>query len=194
MAAMGKLRRPPVALLLAMVDAARMTTLHDFKVRTIDGNEQRLGDFSGKALLVVNVASRCGLTPQYEALEALHKKYAAKGFAVLGFPCNDFGAQEPGTEAEIKTFCTSKYDVSFPLFAKVKVLGDDKAQVFDFLTKADAAPKGAGDITWNFEKFLVGKDGKVLARFAPPTAPLDPEITSAIDRALGRPSEVPGGG
>jgi glutathione peroxidase len=162
-----------------------MTTLHDFKVTTIDGKSRALSDFSGKVLLVVNVASRCGLTPQYTALEELHRKYQDKGFSVVAFPCNDFGAQEPGTEAEIKTFCESKYDVTFPLFSKVHVGGADRAPVYDFLVNEDAPPKGKGDVVWNFEKFLIDKGGHVVGRFAPPTAPLDAEITGAIDKALG---------
>jgi glutathione peroxidase len=163
----------------------RMTTFHDFTVTTIDGESRALSDFSGKVLLVVNVASKCGFTPQYEGLEALHRKYAARGFSVVGFPCNDFAGQEPGTEAEIKSFCDTRYDVTFPLFGKVHVLGAARAPVYDFLIGQDAAPKGKGDVTWNFEKFLVDRGGKVLARFATPTAPLDAEITTAIERALG---------
>jgi glutathione peroxidase len=162
-----------------------MSTLHDFTVKTIDGKAEKLSDFSGKTLLVVNVASKCGLTPQYTALEELYEKYKDKGFSILGFPCNDFGAQEPGTEAEIQAFCSTKYDVSFPLFSKVHVKGEEQAPIYAFLTGVDAAPKGKGDVTWNFEKFLIDKKGHVIARFAPPTSPTDPEITAAIERALG---------
>jgi glutathione peroxidase len=161
-----------------------MTTLHDFTVRTLDGHEKPLRDFAGQVLLVVNVASRCGLTPQYTDLEALHRRYRARGFSVLAFPCNDFGAQEPGSPAEIREFCSTKYDVTFPLFAKVRVLGDDKAPVYSFLTAEDAPPKGAGDVVWNFEKFVVDGNGKVVARFAPPTTPLDEAVTSAIETVL----------
>lgn len=161
-----------------------MPTLHDFTVKTIDGRDQSLKDYAGKVLLVVNVASRCGLTPQYTALEALHRKYSSRGFSVLGFPCNDFGAQEPGTEREIKEFCTTNYDVTFPLFSKVHVKGGEQAPVYEFLTSVDAPPKGTGEVVWNFEKFLVDKQGKVVARFIPPTGPLDAEITTAIDQAL----------
>jgi len=161
-----------------------MTTFHDFKVRTIDGTDISLGDFAGKVLLVVNVASRCGLTPQYKALEELHRRYAGRGFSVVGFPSNDFGAQEPGTDSEIKAFCSTSYDVTFPLLSKVHVNGDGETPVYAFMKGAATAPKGPGDITWNFEKFLVGKDGRVLARFAPPTSPVDEEITSAVERAL----------
>ncbi len=161
-----------------------MATLHDFTVTTIEGNAQKLSDFSGRVLLVVNVASRCGLTPQYAALEELHRKYRDRGFCVVGFPCNDFAAQEPGTEAEIKAFCESQYGVSFPLFSKVHVLGAEQAAVYGFLTNEDAPPKGKGDVVWNFEKFVIDKRGGVLGRFAPSTAPLDAELTSAVDRAL----------
>ena len=161
-----------------------MPTFHDFTVKTIDGQEHSLRDFAGQVLLVVNVASRCGLTPQYTALEELHRRYKSRGFSVLGFPCNDFGAQEPGTEQEIKEFCSTKYDVSFPLFSKVHVKGGEQAPVYEFLTSAEAPPKGAGEVVWNFEKFLIDKSGNVVARFIPPTAPLDGEITAAIDQAL----------
>jgi glutathione peroxidase len=161
-----------------------MPTFHDFTVKTIDGQERPLKDYAGKVVLVVNVASRCGLTPQYTALEELHRKYEGQGVSVLGFPCNDFGAQEPGTEEQIKDFCSTKYDVTFPLFSKVHVKGDEQAPIYEFLTGIDAPPKGPGEVVWNFEKFLVDKQGKVVARFIPPTLPLDGEITAAIDKAL----------
>jgi glutathione peroxidase len=162
-----------------------MTTFHDFTVKTIDGKAQPLADYAGQVLLVVNVASRCGLTPQYTALEELYRKYEKRGFRVLGFPCNDFGAQEPGTPEEIKGFCSTKYDVTFPLMEKVHVLGPEQAPVYAFLTGEKAPPKGPGDVVWNFEKFLIDKQGRVASRFAPPTAPFDGEVTSAIENALG---------
>ena len=162
-----------------------MPSLHDFRVKTIDGQDRSLADYKGQVVLVVNVASRCGLTPQYTALEELYRQYQGRGFSVLGFPCNDFGAQEPGTEQEIKEFCSTKYDVTFPLFSKVHVKGDEQAPLYEFLTAVDAPPKGQGEVVWNFEKFLVDKSGNVIARFIPPTAPLDGEITAAIDKALG---------
>jgi glutathione peroxidase len=162
-----------------------MTTLHDFTATTIDGKAQPLSEFAGKVLLVVNVASRCGLTPQYTALEELYRKYKDRGLQILAFPCNDFGAQEPGTPEQIKEFCSTKYDVTFPLFGKVHVLGPEQAPVYAFLTSQNAPPKGAGDVVWNFEKFLIDKEGRVASRFAPPTAPLDAEVTGAIERALG---------
>jgi len=161
-----------------------MTTLHDLEVKTIDGDSKALSDYAGKVLLVVNVASRCGLTPHYTGLEKLYREMKDDGVVVLGFPCNQFGAQEPGTEEEIKTFCSTKYDVTFPLFAKLDVNGTDRAPLYTFLTGADTKPEGAGDIKWNFGKFVVGKDGEVAARFAPPTDPNDPAIRSAIAEAL----------
>ncbi len=161
-----------------------MTTLHDFSVQTIDGKNGALNQYAGKVLLVVNVASKCGLTPQYTALEALYRKYSARGFSVLGFPCNQFGGQEPGTEEEIQTFCSTKYDVTFPLFAKLDVNGDKRAPLYDFLTSAATTPEGPGDIAWNFAKFLVGKDGKVIARFSPTEKPDSATITSALEKAL----------
>lgn len=160
-----------------------MTTVHDFQVKTIDGQETSLKDYAGHPLLVVNVASRCGLTPQYTALEALYQRFKPRGLVVMGFPCNDFGAQEPGTEAEIKAFCESNYNVSFPLFAKVHVKGPERADLYEYLTTQNTAPDGPGDIAWNFAKFLVGKDGRVLARFAPQTTPDAPEVLTAIEAA-----------
>jgi glutathione peroxidase len=160
-----------------------MTTLHDFEAKTIDGQLKPLRDYAGKTLLVVNVASRCGLTPQYAALEALHQRFRGQGFSVLGFPCNDFGAQEPGSEADIKTFCESNYQVTFPLFSKVHVKGAERAPLYEFLTTQPTAPDGPGDIVWNFAKFLVGGDGRVLARWNPQVAPDAPEVISAIEGA-----------
>jgi glutathione peroxidase len=162
-----------------------MTTFHDFTVKGIDGKQKALKDFAGQAVLIVNVASKCGLTPQYTALEELHRKYADKGLAVVGFPCNDFAGQEPGTDSEIQTFCSTQYDVTFPLFSKIHVKGPDQAPLYAFLTGEQAPPKGPGDVIWNFEKFLVDKTGKVVGRFSPKTEPLDPELTAEIDRAIG---------
>lgn len=161
-----------------------MSTMHDFSMKNIDGEEQSLADYKGKVALVVNVASQCGLTPQYEGLEALQKKYGAQGFTVLGFPCNQFMGQEPGTDAEVKTFCETSFGVTFPLFSKIDVNGDGAAPLYQWLTGVDSAPEGSGDIKWNFGKFLVGKDGEVLARFEPPTAPDASEVVSAIEAAL----------
>ena len=171
-------------------------------LETIDGKPASLGDYAGKVALVVNVASKCGLTPQYEGLEALYRDYRDKGLVVLGFPANDFGAQEPGTNEEIASFCTTKFAVDFPMFAKITVVGPDKHPLYKALTSAkpeaqgDAAgfrerlkgygmtPNPVPEILWNFEKFLVGKDGKVVARFAPSTAPDDPALVGAIEAAL----------
>lgn len=159
----------------------RMTTLHDFTLKTIDGNDQPLSAFRGKAVLVVNVASECGLTPQYKGLEALHREYAAKGLVVAGFPANEFGAQEPGSDAEIQKFCTSRFDVTFPMFSKIVVKGDRKHALYTWLTEQ---AKPAGDVTWNFEKFLIGKDGTIVARFSPKVEPGAPELRAAVEKAL----------
>jgi len=161
------------------------TTLHDFKARTITGEERSLGDFGGKAALIVNVASKCGLTPQYEGLQKLYQAQRGRGLEVLGFPCNQFAGQEPGSEAQVQEFCTVNYGVTFPLFAKIEVNGPGRDPLYAWLTSQDAAPEGAGDIKWNFGKFLVGRDGRVLARFAPPTKPDDPALVAAIAAALG---------
>ena len=161
-----------------------MANVHDFKAKTIDGEEKSLGEYAGKVLLVVNVASQCGLTPQYRGLEELHRTFGRRGFEVLGFPCNQFGAQEPGSEAEIKTFCTSRYDVSFPMFSKLEVNGAGRHPLYAFLTAEKTAPDGPGDIQWNFAKFLVDRAGNVVARFAPTAAPASEEVVAAIEKAL----------
>ncbi len=156
----------------------------DFSAKTIDGKQKALQDYAGKVLLVVNVASACGLTPHYAGLERLYRKYRDRGLEVLGFPCNQFGAQEPGTEAEIKEFCSTKYDVSFPLFSKIDVNGEARHPFYAWLTTQETAPDGPGDIAWNFAKFVVDRDGKVVARFAPQTEPEDAELVAAVERAL----------
>lgn len=162
-----------------------MGSIHDFTVKNIDGEDTSLAGFKGKALLVVNVASACGLTPHYKGLQSLYEELEGKGFAVLGFPCNQFGAQEPGSEAEIKEFCSTKFNVTFPMFSKLEVNGGSKHELYAWLTEQDTKPDGSGDITWNFEKFVVGKDGQVVARFNPRTAPDDAALREAIDKALG---------
>jgi glutathione peroxidase len=159
-------------------------TIYDFTVKTIDGSPKSLGDYRGKALLIVNVASRCGLTPQYEALEQLHETYGARGLAVLGFPANEFGAQEPGSNDQIKEFCSSRYGVKFDMFAKVKVKGPGIDPLFHYLTSKETDAAFAGDIKWNFNKFLIGRDGSVLARFEPQVEPTSPEVKQAIEKAL----------
>ena len=142
-----------------------MTTIYDFGAKTIDGGSISLDAYKGKVMLVVNVASKCGFTPQYKGLEELYKKYKDKGLVVLGFPCDQFGHQEPGDEAEIKSFCSLTYDVSFPMFAKIKVNGDDADPIYKFLKKEEPGILGSEGIKWNFTKFLVDKSGKVLKRY-----------------------------
>lgn len=160
-------------------------SIHGISVRTIDGETVDLGAFAGKALLVVNVASRCGLTPQYEGLQRLCEQYAGKDFDVLGFPCNQFAGQEPGTHEEIKSFCSLNYNVTFPLFAKVDVNGDERHPLYEALTRTPDGEGRAGDIAWNFEKFLVSPDGEVVARFRPLVEPEAPELVEAIKAQLG---------
>ena len=164
--------------------AQKVSNSLDYPVRKIDGQEVSLADYQGKVLLIVNVASRCGLTPQYKQLQALHEQYNDQGLAVLGFPCNQFGGQEPGTSKQIQEFCSSKYNVSFDMFEKVKVNGDEACDLYKYLTSLDTEPAGKGDISWNFEKFLVSRDGKVVARFSPRTKPDSEEVDSAIQREL----------
>jgi glutathione peroxidase len=159
-------------------------TIHDFAAQTIDGNERSLRDYSGKVLLVVNVASQCGLTPHYAGLQELYESFRDRGLVVLGFPCNQFGSQEPGTETAIKTFCETRYGVTFPMFAKVEVNGGNRHPLYAFLTEQPTQPDGPGDIQWNFAKFLIDRAGKVTARFAPPTKPVSDEIVSAIETLL----------
>lgn len=155
-----------------------------FKMKSLDGKEVDLARYQGKVVLMVNVASKCGLTPQYKLLEALHKKYAEKGLAILGFPANNFGAQEPGTDEQIHEFCTKNYGVDFDMFSKISVKGQDKAPLYKFLTEQDEIGKKGGDITWNFEKFLINRHGQVVARFSPKTAPDAPEVVKAIETEL----------
>jgi glutathione peroxidase len=159
-------------------------TVHDLPVNTLNGAPGSLGDLAGRTLLVVNVASRCGLTPQYAGLERLHERYAGRGFAVVGFPCNQFGGQEPGTAAEIGEFCSVTYGVTFPMFEKVEVNGPGRHPVYAELTAVPDAGGEAGDVLWNFEKFLVGPDGTVLARFRPQVTPEDPALIAAIEANL----------
>ncbi len=159
-------------------------TIYDHPVQTLDGSEADLHDQQGKAALIVNVASKCGLTPQYEALERIHERYADRGFSVLGFPCNQFGGQEPGSSEEIATFCSTTYGVTFPMFAKIDVNGEDRDPLYRELTETPDPEGEAGDIQWNFEKFLVAPDGKVVARFRPMTDPEAPEVIEAIEANL----------
>ena len=178
-------------------------TLQHIPLTRIDGTPATLGEYAGKVLLVVNVASKCGFTPQYEGLESLYREYGERGLVVVGFPSNDFGDQEPGSETEISNFCTSVYGVQFPMFAKISVKGADQHPLYEALISARPVTEfkeGSGtlayqlkhfpeiaassQVKWNFEKFLVGRDGEVIARFAPATAPDDPELLAEIERAL----------
>lgn len=178
-----------------------MTGLADISLKTIRGADASLADYAGKVLLVVNVASKCGLTPQYEGLESLYREYREKGLVVLGFPANDFAGQEPGANDEIESFCTTNFGVDFPMFEKVVATGPDKHPLYAALTQAapqamndgtfreklkgyGMTPNEAPELLWNFEKFLIGKDGAVLARYAPDTKPYDPALISAIEAAL----------
>ena len=155
-----------------------------FQVKSLDGKDVDLSKYEGKVVMIVNVASQCGLTPQYKQLQALHEKYADQGLAILGFPCNQFGKQEPGTAAEIQEFCSKNYGVSFDLFAKIEVNGDDATGLYKYLKQLDTNPKGSGDISWNFEKFLLDRHGNVIARFEPRTRPDDPEVLAVVAKAL----------
>ena len=159
-------------------------SVFDYTLNTIDGKPAPLSAFKGKVVLLVNVASRCGFTPQYTALEAIYEKYKDRGFVIIGIPANNFGAQEPGTNQEIKTFCQSKYSVTFPMMSKVSVKGYDKTPLYQYLTDKSANPKTGGDIQWNFTKFLVGPDGQIITRFEPAVTPDSPEVTAAIEKAL----------
>jgi glutathione peroxidase len=156
----------------------------DFNLNSIDGQPAPLSQYKGKVVMIVNVASFCGYTPQYAALEAVYEKYKDKGFVILGFPANNFGAQEPGTNEEIKTFCSRKYNVTFPMYSKISVAGADKAPLYQFLTDKQANPATGGEIKWNFTKFLIGKDGKVMQRFESAVKPDSADVTSAIEKAL----------
>ncbi|WP_042141859.1 glutathione peroxidase [Pseudomonas parafulva] len=160
-----------------------MSAFHDLKLNALNGGELPLAPFKGQVVLVVNVASKCGLTPQYKALENLYQDYRDRGFNVLGLPCNQFAGQEPGTDQDIQDFCSLNYGVNFPLGAKLEVNGPQRHALYRLL--AGEGAEFPGDITWNFEKFLVGKDGRVLARFSPRTAPDDPAVVQAIEKALG---------
>ena len=160
-------------------------TLWTAPIHTLQGAATKLADFKGKALLLVNVASKCGLTPQYTALEALHEKLAPKGFSVIGFPCNQFGGQEPGTPEQIQTFCSTTYGVTFPMTEKIEVNGDGRHPLYQQLVDTpDSADGHTGDIRWNFEKFVVSADGKKVTRFSPKVKPEDPAVIGAVEAAL----------
>ena len=161
-----------------------LMSIYDVPIQSLDGGPADLPQYKDKAVLLVNVASKCGLTPQYTGLEALQQKYADKGFSVIGLPCNQFGAQEPGTPEEIATFCSTNYNVTFPLTEKIEVNGDDRHALYQELTKSKDAEGHDGDIRWNFEKFLIGRDGTVVARFGPLVEPANEDLVSAIEKEV----------
>lgn len=176
-----------VSLLLASVVCAGLAnaaSVYDFTLDSIDGKPTPLSSFKGKVVMLVNVASRCGYTPQYSGLESLYEQNKAQGFVIIGIPANNFMSQEPGTNAEIKSFCKAKYDVKFPMMAKVSVKGDDKTPLYQFLTSKQQNPKTGGEIQWNFTKFLVDRNGNIIARFEPAVTPDDPALRSAVESAL----------
>jgi glutathione peroxidase len=170
----------------AVCMATPVNSVYSFTLKSIDGPPVSLRSYRGKVLLVVNVASKCGYTPQYAGLESLYEKYKDRGLVIVGIPANNFAAQEPGTNAEIKTFCRNKYNVSFPMMAKVSVVGDDKAPLYVFLTDKSVNPQIGGDIKWNFTKFLFDRNGKPVERFEPAVTPDSPQVTAAVEAALGR--------
>ena len=175
-----------IVFLAADAAAAHAASIYDFTMKSIDGQPVSLKTYSGKVVLLVNVASRCGFTPQYAGLEALYEKYKDRGLVIVGIPANDFGSQEPGTNEEIKKFCSSKYNVSFPMMAKVSVLGDDKTPLYQFLTDKSTNPQIGGDIKWNFTKFLFDRQGKPVARFEPNVTPDSAEVQTAVESALAK--------
>jgi glutathione peroxidase len=175
-----------IVFLAAGATAAHAASVYDFTMKSIDGQPVSLKTYTGKVVLLVNVASRCGFTPQYAGLEALYEKYKDRGLVIVGIPANNFGSQEPGTNEEIKKFCSSKYNVSFPMMAKVSVLGDDKTPLYQFLTDKSQDPQFGGDIKWNFTKFLVDRKGNLVARFEPNVTPDSPEVQTAVESALGK--------
>ena len=163
-----------------------MTNLYDFNAKNINGENTSLDKYKGKVCLIVNVASRCGLTPQYNGLQELYEKYQAQGFEILAFPSNDFMAQEPGTEEEIKTFCSTKYNVTFDMFSKILVKGDNKNDIYKFLTSPETNESGAGEVAWNFQKYLIDKAGNVVQTYIPQTTPNDPKIQQDIEAQLSK--------
>jgi glutathione peroxidase len=177
------------AFFAAAVSAARAddkSSALGFKMKTITGQDADLSQYKGKVVLIVNTASECGLTPQYEDLEALYEKYSDKGLVVLGFPCNQFGKQEPGSDADIAKFCSDNYKVKFPMFSKVDVNGEGATPLYKYLTSLDTKPQGKGKISWNFEKFLLNRNGEVVARFGPRTEPDAPEVVAMIEAQLAK--------
>ena len=183
------MRKLSLALILfaaAGMSWAAARSIYDFKMDSIDGKPVKLHSYKGKVVMVVNVASKCGFTPQYTALESIYEKYKDRGLVIVGVPANNFAQQEPGTDAEIKTFCSTKYNVTFPMMSKVSVKGDDKAPLYQYLTDQSTDPQFAGDIKWNFTKFLFDRDGKPVARFESAVKPDSPQVVEAIETALGK--------
>lgn len=184
-----------IALAASSAAMAGEKSIYDFTMKDIDGKEVSLSRYKGKVLLLVNVASQCGNTPQYKDLEALYRRYKDRGFVVLGFPANNFGEQEPGTDAEIRKFCTTTYDVTFDMFSKISVKGDDQHPLYRFITSPPEAgpssagkktdPEFAGEVKWNFEKCLVSRDGKIIGRYLSKVKPMSEQLTTAIEKALG---------
>ena len=156
----------------------------DFTPKSIDGQPAPLSAYKGKVVMIVNVASKCGFTPQYSALESLYRRYKDQGFVILGFPANNFMSQEPGTDGEIKQFCKNKYDVTFPMYSKISVKGEDQAPLYKYLTGSSTDPVAPGDIKWNFTKFVIGRDGQIAARYEPATKPDSPEVVNTIESEL----------
>ncbi len=173
-------------IIAAVLATAQAHSIYDFTMKSIDGQPVSLKSYSGKVVMVVNVASKCGFTPQYTGLEALYEKYKDRGFVIVGVPANNFAQQEPGTNEEIKKFCSNKYNVTFPMMSKVSVLGDDETPLYRFLTDKSANPQVGGDIKWNFTKFLFDRNGKPVARFEPAIKPDSPEVQTAVESALGK--------
>jgi len=173
-------------LLLPALALAASKSVYDFTLNSIDGQPSPLSSFKGKVVMLVNVASKCGYTPQYSALESTYEKYKDRGLVIVGIPANNFGAQEPGTNEEIKTFCSRKYNVTFPMMAKVSVKGSDQTPLYQFLTDKTLDPTTGGEIKWNFTKFIFDRDGNAIARFEPEVTPDSPQVTAAIEKALGK--------
>ena len=169
---------------LATMTTFAASSIYDFTLNSITGQPVPLSQYKGKVVLVVNVASKCGFTPQYKGLEAVYKKYESKGLVILGFPANNFGSQEPGTNSEIQSFCSRNYSVTFPMFSKISVLGSDQAPLYQYLTSKKTDPAFAGDIGWNFTKFLIDRNGKIVSRFDSAIEPESSEVTKAIETAL----------
>jgi glutathione peroxidase len=184
MASATLLLSPPHAMVSAQTSSRKPTSVLDFTMKDIEGKEVSLAKYRGKVLLLVNTASQCGNTPQYKGLEQMYEKFKDQGLEILAFPANEFGAQEPGTDAQIKQFCSTRYKVSFPLFSKIVVKGKGIHPLYGFLTDPATDPKFAGPVTWNFAKFLVNRKGEVIGRFQPGDKPESAEVTAAIEKAL----------